>query len=51
MHKAIVGSAGFRAAFAALFVLNYRLRGFILAAIANRFEWRCQSNSTDAIML
>ena len=28
--------------FAAMFVLNYQLREFLLSAFANRFGWRCE---------
>ena len=37
VNKAIVCPIGFRAAFAALFVLNYRLAEVPLSAVANRF--------------
>ena len=51
MHKAIVCPTGFRATLAALFVLNYWLRGFPLYTIEDRFELRCQANATDFIVL
>ena len=51
MHNEQASYLGFRATFAALFVLNYWLREFLLSAIANRFELRCQSKATVAIVL
>ena len=41
----------FEATIAALFVLVYLFREFLLSAINNRFELRCQSKVTNAIVL
>ena len=41
----------FQANFAASFVLNLFLREFLLSAFANRFELRCETKATDAIVL
>ena len=51
MHDEQASCLGFTATFADLFVLNYWSREFLLSAIANRFELRCQSKATDAIVL
>ena len=41
----------FEATSAAVFLLIYRLREFPLPAVANRFELRCQSKITIAIVI
>ena len=41
----------FRASLTALFVLNLLVASIPLSAVANRFELRCQSKATDAIIL
>ena len=51
MHNERASYLGFKETFAALFVLNCWLREFPLSAIANRFELRCQSKPTRAIVL
>ena len=51
MHKARVCPTGVGATFAACFDMNYWLREFPLSTIANRFELRCQSKATHAIVL
>ena len=50
MYKATVFPAGFRVPFAALFVLDYWQRELSLSAIANGFEFLCQSTATDFIV-
>ena len=42
---------GFRANFAALFILNYWLREFLLSLISDYFELRCQSISQRQLTL
>ena len=51
LHKATVRPTGFRANFAALFILNFWLREFPLSAVANSFESQCQSKGANAIFL
>ena len=40
----------FQGNFAAMFVLNYWLREFLLSAFADHFELRCESKKQDAIV-
>ena len=47
MHKVKFRGIGFRATFAALFLLNFCLRELPLSSFANRFELQCQSRATD----
>ena len=41
----------FQRNFAASFVLNFCLREFLSSAFANRIELRCETKTTDAIVL
>lgn len=51
MHMATVCPAGFAATSAALLVFNYLLAELPLFAVANRFEFLCQSKAADAIQI